>query len=47
VRPQSYRAWWDNHSGTCYVQIRQLDPAAADGIVEGPIVTLHVAATRR
>lgn len=47
VRPQSYRAWWDNHPGTCFVQIRQLDPAATDGISDSPIVSLHVAASRR
>jgi hypothetical protein len=43
VRPQSYRAWWDNHAGTRYVQIRQLDPGAANGVIDSPIVTLHVA----
>jgi hypothetical protein len=47
VKPQSYRTWWDNHPGTCYLQIRQLDPAASDGVVDSPIVTLRVAADRR
>jgi hypothetical protein len=46
VKPQTYRAWWDNHAGTCYVQIRQLDPTATDGVTDSPIVTLHVSATR-
>jgi len=44
VKPQTYRAWWDNHAGTCFVQIRQLDPTATDGVTDSPIVTLHVAA---
>jgi hypothetical protein len=47
VRPQTYRSWWDNHPGTCFVQVRQLDPAAADGIIDSPIVMLHVAPARR
>ena len=47
VRPQSYRAWWDNHAGRCFVQIRQLDPAASDGVTDSPIVTLHVEPARR
>jgi hypothetical protein len=46
VKPQTYRAWWDNHAGTCYVQIRQLDPTATDGVTDSPIVTLHVSSTR-
>ena len=46
VKPQTYRAWWDNHTGSCYVQIRQLDPSARAGVVDSPIVTLHVAAGR-
>jgi hypothetical protein len=46
VKPQTYRTWWDNHVGDCSVQIRQLDPSAADGVVDSPIVTLHVAASR-
>jgi hypothetical protein len=44
VKPQTYRAWWDNHAGTCFVQIRQLEPTASDGVTDSPIVTLHVAA---
>lgn len=46
VKPQTYRTWWDNHAGTCYVQIRQLDSSAADGVIDSPIVTLHVGSTR-
>lgn len=46
VRPQTYRSWWDNHPGTRYVQIRQLDPAAVDGMIDSPIVTLSVSARR-
>ncbi len=47
VKPQTYRAWWDNHTGNCYVQIRQLDPAATDGVTDSPIVTLRVSASTR
>jgi hypothetical protein len=47
VKPQTYRTWWDNHPGSCYVQIRQLDPAAADGVTDSPIVTLHVSSATR
>jgi len=47
VKPQTFRAWWDNHAGTCYVQIRQLDPTTTDGVIDSPIVTLHVASSRR
>jgi hypothetical protein len=47
VKPQIYRTWWDNHAGTRYVQIRQLDPSTRDGVIESPIVTLHVAPARR
>jgi hypothetical protein len=46
VKPQTFRTWWDNHAGTCYVQIRQLDPTATDGVVDSPIVTLRVASSR-
>lgn len=46
VKPQIYRSWWDNHAGTRYVQIRQLDPAAVDGVIDSPIVTLRVAGRR-
>jgi hypothetical protein len=44
VKPQTYRTWWDNRPGTCYVQIRQLDPSASDGVIDSPIVTLRVVA---
>jgi hypothetical protein len=47
VKPQTYRAWWDNHPGSCYVQIRQLDPTATDGVTDSPIVTLHVSSATR
>lgn len=44
-RPQSYRSWWDNHAGTDYAQIQQIDPAAGTaGILYSPIVTIHVRA---
>ncbi len=46
VKPQTYRAWWDNHAGNCYVQIRQLDPSASDGVIDSPIVTLRVTPSR-
>jgi hypothetical protein len=46
VKPQTYRAWWDNHTGNCYVQIRQLDPSGTDGVIDSPIVTVRVAANR-
>jgi hypothetical protein len=47
VKPQTYRAWWDNHPGTCDVQIRQLDPTATDGVTDSPIVTLRVSSATR
>jgi hypothetical protein len=47
VKPQTYRAWWDNHTGTCYVQVRQLDPTATDGVTDSPIVTLRVSTSDR
>ncbi len=47
-RPQVFKSWWDNHPGTCYVQVQQIDPtASASGITYGPIVAIHVVAPSR
>jgi hypothetical protein len=38
-----YPSWWDNHPGTYYVQIQQIDSRAGRGdIFYSPIVTIHV-----
>lgn len=47
VKSQTYRTWWDNQARPCYVQIRQLDPSAPAGVIDSPIVTLHVSSSRR
>jgi hypothetical protein len=39
----TYPAWWDNHAGTYYVQIQQVDSRAPGGIYVSPIVTVKVA----
>ncbi len=39
---QIYPTWWDNHKGTYYVQIQQIDSRAGVGSTYySPIVTLH------
>ena len=41
-RHQSYPSWWDNHKGTYYVQIQQIDSRAGIGdTFYSPIVTIH------
>jgi hypothetical protein len=38
-----YPTWWDNHPGTVYVQIQQIDSRAGRGdIIYSPIVAIHV-----
>lgn len=38
-----YPSWWDNHRGTYYVQIQQIDSRAGNSSTfYSPIVTIHV-----
>jgi hypothetical protein len=39
---QIYPSWWDNRPGTYYVQVEQVDPRVASGILYGPITTVRV-----
>jgi hypothetical protein len=40
---QIYPSWWDNHKGTVYVQVQQIDSRAGiSGTFYSPIVTIHV-----
>jgi hypothetical protein len=40
---QIYPSWWDNHKGTVYVQVQQIDSrAGTSGTFYSPIVTIHV-----
>jgi hypothetical protein len=39
---ESFPSWFDNHSGTYYLQIQQIDSRASAGTYYGPITTVHV-----
>jgi hypothetical protein len=41
-KDQIYPTWWDNHRGTYYVQVQQIDARARGGVFYSPIVTIHV-----
>jgi hypothetical protein len=43
AKHQIYPTWWDNHKGTYYVQVQQIDSrAGTGGTFYSPIVTIHV-----
>jgi hypothetical protein len=39
---ESFPSWFDNHKGTYYLQIQQIDSRASAGTYYGPITTVHV-----
>ncbi len=39
---EDFPTWFDNHAGTYYVQVQQIDSRASTGTYYGPITKIHV-----
>ena len=39
---ETFPTWFDNHKGTYYLQVQQIDSRASTGTFYGPITTIHV-----